>query len=100
MACAAGFALAACGGRAAYPPSLAGLPNEPSVRSVAAAPRLIFHDEFDGTSLNTTIWYRCYNWADENVGCKTGPHELAEEAALEHSVAGGILAVHPPGEIH
>ncbi len=99
--------LAACGARTSFPPSLAGLPQEPSVASVAAAPRMIFHDEFDGTSLDTKIWYRCYNWADENVGCKTGPHELEWYQPANVTVSGGYLnltarhqTVHAQGKTH
>jgi len=62
-----------------------------SPTSVAARPRLIFHDEFDGTSLDTKIWYRCYNWADEQAGCKTGPGELEVYQPGNVTLSGGHL---------
>jgi len=84
--------LAACAGAKPYGADLASLPLAPAApESVAAAPRLIFHDEFDGTALDTKIWYRCYNWADERQGCKTGPGELELYQTGNVTLSGGQL---------
>jgi beta-glucanase (GH16 family) len=84
--------LAACAGGSHYGAGLADLPRTPGVpSSVAARPQLIFHDEFDGSALDTKVWYRCYNWADENVGCKTGPGELEWYQTANATVSGGLL---------
>jgi beta-glucanase (GH16 family) len=84
--------LAACGARSSYGANLGDLPQLPEgPSSVAAASRMIFHDEFDGTSLNTKIWYRCFNWADEKAGCKTSPGELELYQTGNVTVSGGFL---------
>jgi beta-glucanase (GH16 family) len=85
-------ALAACSSPTTYGANLADLPQAPEgPSSVATATKLIFHDEFDGTQLNTKIWYRCYNWADETKGCKTGPGELELYQTANVAVSGGYL---------
>lgn len=32
---------------------------------------LVFHDEFDGTHLDTTRWSACFPWGDATAGCGT-----------------------------
>ena len=71
--------LTACACTPPYGADLTSLPQTPDApQSIATATNLIFHDEFTGTKLNTKIWYRCYNWANETQGCKTTPGELEE----------------------
>ena len=84
--------LAGCATRTPYGANLADIPQAPGApSSIAAATKLIFHDEFSGTSLNTKIWYPCYNWANEYRGCKTGPGELEVYQPGNVTVAGGYL---------
>jgi beta-glucanase (GH16 family) len=84
--------LAACAQRAGGAADLSSLPQAPpGPASVAAAAQLVFHDEFDGNALNAKIWYRCFNWADENVGCKTNPGELEWYQTANVTVSHGNL---------
>jgi beta-glucanase (GH16 family) len=84
--------LAACSGRTLYGANLADIPQTlEAPATIAAATKLIFHDEFSGTSLDTKIWYPCYNWADEYRGCKTGPGELEVYQPGNVTVANGFL---------
>lgn len=84
--------LAACATRTPYGANLADIPQAPDAStSVAVATKLIFIDEFTGTSLNTKIWYPCYNWANEYRGCKTGPGELEVYQPDNVTVANGYL---------
>jgi beta-glucanase (GH16 family) len=59
---------------------------------VPGAARMLFDDEFNGSSLNTSLWYRCYPWADENVGCTNNPSiELEWYHTPNVTVSGGFL---------
>ena len=54
------------------------------------APHVIFDDEFNGNSLNTKIWYPCYNWGYAKSGCSIkGELEWYEPANV--TVFGGML---------
>ncbi len=90
-AAAACLAFAACAA-----PHGAGLPGTGTpaaarAGTVAKTPKLIFHDEFDGASLDTKIWYRCFNWADEAKGCQTQPGELEWYQTANVTVSHGML---------
>jgi beta-glucanase (GH16 family) len=61
-------------------------------RAIPAADQLIFDDEFDGTSLDLTKWYRCYPWADEDIGCTNRPpYDLEWYWDHNVSVSDGML---------
>ena len=75
-----------------YGPSASELPvGSAWPQSVGAATHLVFHDEFSGNALDTKIWYRCFNWANENAGCKTQPGELELYQVPNVVVSGGKL---------
>ncbi len=64
----------------------------PPVLAIPAADQLAFDDEFDGQTLDLSKWYRCYSYADENVGCTNGPPlELEWYRKQNISVTGGML---------
>jgi beta-glucanase (GH16 family) len=84
--------ISACAAPTTYGANLADLPQAPAApTSVATATKLVFHDEFSGTSLNAKIWYRCFNWANERTGCKTNPGELEVYHTGNVTVANGHL---------
>jgi beta-glucanase (GH16 family) len=54
--------------------------------------RLLFNDEFNGSSLNLRHWYRCYRYADEKSGCSNGPPlEKQWYRTANIRVGGGLL---------
>jgi beta-glucanase (GH16 family) len=81
---------AGCSSAGGFAPGGSRIAQTPA-RPGAVRARLLFHDEFNGTSLNAKIWYRCYNWAYERAGCKTGPGELELYQMPDVSVSGGLL---------
>jgi beta-glucanase (GH16 family) len=63
-----------------------------SASELPSANQLIFDDEFNGNSLDLKKWYRCYPYADENVGCTNGPPlELEWYFKNNVTVSGGLL---------
>ncbi len=54
--------------------------------------RVLFADEFEGSSLNEKKWYRCYADTDEKVGCSNNPGlELEWYKPGNVIVSGGFL---------
>lgn len=59
-----------------------------------SAPTLLFDEEFDGTTLNPSVWYPCYPWADAAVGCTTAsPIDLEWYLPQNLGVGGGVLNI-------
>ena len=61
--------------------------DTPAPRGPAGCWHLVFGDEFNGTSLDTTKWNTCYWWAGSDNGCANGgdgsmnyylPNEVSE----------------------
>lgn len=70
--------------------------NDQTATAAASATwKLVFSDDFNGTSLNNTIWRTCYNWfAYTPNGCPglyDGNGELEWYQASNVQVAGGLL---------
>lgn len=54
--------------------------------------KMVFHDEFDGTKLNTDRWATCYDWNRE--GCtNSGNNEEQWYLPGQVSVGGGVLTM-------
>jgi beta-glucanase (GH16 family) len=62
------LALAACAGASQVTPGALALDDSLLVER-AGAPKMLLDDEFAGSSLNTKLWYTCYNWAAPGQGC-------------------------------
>ncbi|QMU77477.1 glycoside hydrolase family 16 protein [Streptacidiphilus sp. PB12-B1b] len=70
-------------------------PATPPATSGPAAPgswRLVFHDDFDGASLDPARWTTCYDW---NLGGCTnaGNHESEWYLPGQVAVGGGVLSL-------
>jgi beta-glucanase (GH16 family) len=56
------------------------------------APKMLLDDEFDKSSLDTKIWYRCYSWAQASKGCTNGGNLELEWYRSSHvTLAAGNL---------
>ena len=71
-------------------PRLRGVQASPPASE--AAPNMIFDEEFNGTKLNLSKWYRCYYYADEKQGCSFGPPLEKEWYQIANvTISGGYL---------
>ncbi len=54
----------------------------------------LFADEFDGTSLDTAKWWRCYGWSQESQGCiNGGNNEIQWYLTRNVLVGNGVLTL-------
>ncbi|MBV8372019.1 MAG: glycoside hydrolase family 16 protein [Candidatus Eremiobacteraeota bacterium] len=89
------FVVAGCASNTAYAPNT-GATLGPTIRGLA--PRVLLDQEFNGGSLDKTLWYTCYPWAKRGAGCSNNPGlELEWYEKANVSVGGGnanLVALH------